>query len=646
MSRILSSLKNIFDSVRLYRGKGMRKFFYVLVAGSSLFAKHHDFNDVKTINAKLFSYHVIFDGYNEMLAERSVNKILLSFDPVDLYFLESEKSTFQSSSKVMVEEYNNGTFTTYLKMQETFGASVKRCRRIRSEVRSDFIYDKIDFNGQLMRTSNGAPQSELEQKKNIKAYMASHLRAYAASRGLQTLDQKDKIRVLDYYERRMQAHEERFLSKETYPLVVSKMIASSLDAHSMVYGEEEISNINSHLKSKFEGIGVYIGDGIDGPVITGCVKGGPAERSTVIQPGDRITYVNGVNAREVSFAKVMNLLSVKDGAQIVLHVESVDGKQKMVKLTGEKITMKKDKIVIETESFLDGHIAKLSVDTFYNDFEGNDMSGDLKNVILELKRQKPLYGVIIDMRKNLGGFFKEAVKSIALFSPQKTVVVAKFRDDQVRYSTEFNLQVAYCGPIVILTSKYSASAAEILAQSLQDVGIAIIAGDESSFGKGSIQFQTITDPNSEHKYKVTVGKYYTISGASTQLKGVCADILVPSIYSKRKIGEKYLTYALPSGDLNKGLSHHPEVRDIFEYQSSRKKTAYEIMKPHLKKNSELRVKNNKNYQAFLKSLDEKNLNESLSDQEKRKGKYGTNDLQMTEATCIIKDMHSILKSYE
>ncbi len=624
----------------------MKKVFGILLAGSSIFAKHHDFNDVKTINAKLFSYHVIFDGYNEMLAERSVNKILTSFDPVDLYFLESEKNIFKSSSKVMVEEYNSGTFTTYIKIQETFEVSVKRCRRIRAGVRSDIIYDKIDYNAEWMRTQNGAPESELEQKKNIRAYMVSHLQAYAASRGLQSLDQKEKMRVLDYYERRMQAHEERFLSKEIYPLVVSKMIASSLDAHSMVYGEEEITNINSHLKSRFEGIGIYIGDGIDGPVITGCVKGGPAERSEMIQPGDRITYVNGVNASEVSFTKVMNLLSVKDGGQIILHVESKEGKQKMVKLTGEKITMKKDKIVIETESFLDGQIAKLSIDTFYNDFEGNDMSGDLKNVIVELKKQKPLYGVIIDMRQNLGGFFKEAVKSIALFSPQKTVVVAKFRDDQVRYSTEFNLEVAYCGPIVILTSKYSASAAEILAQSLQDVGLAIIAGDESSFGKGSIQFQTITDPNSEHKYKVTVGKYYTVSGTSTQLKGVSADIIVPSIYSKRKIGEKYLTYALPSGDLSKGLNHHPEVKEVFDYQSRRKKTAYEIMKPHLKKNSELRLKNNKNYQAFLKSLDEKPLDQGLSMQEKKKAKYGSNDLQMAEATYIIKDMHSILKSYE
>lgn len=624
----------------------MKKGFCFLVVWGTVFCKHHDFNEVKAINQKLFSYHVLFEGYNEVLAERSVHKILSTFDPVDLYFLEGEKGKYTSSPKAMVQEYHQGTFKTYLSIQETFASSVKRCRRLRALVRSEILHDGKGSYEEFIFIPRSAPQNEGEQKKNISTYLLTHLKGYAASRGVKTLNQKDKARVLDYYERKMVAHEERFLSKETYPLIVSKMIASSLDAHSMVYGEEEILTINSHLKSRFEGIGIYVGDGIDGPVITGCVKGGPAERSLMIEKGDKITYINGVNVQDFPFEKVMHLLSVKEGGHILLSVESIDGTEKKVKLTGEKITMKKDKIVIETESFLDGQIAKLSIDTFYNDFEGNEMALDLKNVILELKKEKPLYGVIIDMRKNLGGFFKEAVKSIALFSPQKTVVVAKFRDEQVRYSTEFNLEVSYTGPIVILTSKYSASAAEILAQSLQDVGIAIVAGDESSFGKGSIQFQTLTDPYSEHKYKVTVGKYYTISGTSTQLKGVHADILVPSIYAKRKIGEKYLTYALPSGDLSKGLNHHPDVKELFDYQLRRKKTAYEIMKPTLKKNSELRIKNNKNYQAFLKSLDEKPLSQGASMEEKRKAQYGVNDLQMAEATYIIKDMHAILKTYQ
>ena len=623
----------------------MQKVVTFLVASTLVFAKPLDFSDMKEIHRKMFSYHAIFESYNTEIARRSLQKMYATMDPIFFYFMEFDRDKIGRDYGKMVREYNDGSFATYLSIQQSFAYGVKKCRRLRAGVRYDILNNHIDMDVAIISPPKAAPASTDDQKKHIAAYMISNLRGYAEKKGKSTLTMEEKKKVLDYYERKLRAHEDKFLSEEGYPLVVSKMVASSLDAHSMIYGQDEIASINSQLQCKFESVGIFLNDQIDGAHISKCVKNGPADRSGVVMAGDRIEFINGVDVREMPFSRVKQMLTLQSGESVLIHLESKRGKKKMVKLVGERIVMQKEKISVETESFLDGQIAMLRVDSFYNDFEGNAFAGDLKRVIRDLRAQKPLYGLVIDLRKNLGGFFKEAVKGVSLFSAKESVVVAEFRNEQVRYSKDYDPHVSYSGPIVILTSKYSASAAEILAQSLQDLGTAVVVGDDWSYGKGTYQLQNITDPQSVHKYKVTVGKYYTISGRSPQLKGVKADVVVPSEYAYMKVGERYAQYALPSGDLHKRHGQHPEIREVFSFNCTRKRTAYELMKPTLRKNSEARIAKNKNYQAYLKELHSPSRVRNQTKEERRKSQYGKNDLQMTEAVCIIKDMHSILQTY-
>ena len=298
----------------------MRKIFAILSMAGVIFANPLTFNDMKTINEKIFAYHILFESYDETVAKRSLSKIFSSFDPVNFYFLKAEKDRYNDVSAKMVKEYKSGNFETYLSIRETFEHSVKRCRKYRAEIRNDIISGRIDVQSEWVKIPKSAPNSDRELKKHLTSFMIGHLRSYASTKGTYRLEQYDMIRVMDFYERKMKAHEERCISKEGFPLLVSKMIASSLDAHSMVYDHTEISNINSHLKSRYEGLGVYVADGIEGAVITGCVKSGPAERSGKIQKGDLIIHINGVDVSEMSFKKVMDLLSVKDGGQILLSI--------------------------------------------------------------------------------------------------------------------------------------------------------------------------------------------------------------------------------------------------------------------------------------------------------------------------------------
>jgi carboxyl-terminal processing protease len=197
----------------------------------------------------------------------------------------------------------------------------------------------------------------------------------------------------------------------------------------------------------------------------------------------------------------------------------------------------------------------------------------------------------------------------------------------------------YDGPLVILTSRLTASAAEIVAQSLQDYGVALIVGDDHTYGKGTIQSQTVTDGKDVASYfKVTVGKYYTVSGKTPQLKGVQADIVVPGLLSAQEIGEEYLerSSTLPSDTI--ASVYNDSLKDIEPSLKSwymkyyipniqRRELEWRSLLPELKKNSASRIFHNHDYQFFLKSLSE---NPDEPDD--------SADYQLDEAVNIVKDM--------
>ncbi len=207
------------------------------------------------------------------------------------------------------------------------------------------------------------------------------------------------------------------------------------------------------------------------------------------------------------------------------------------------------------------------------------------------------------------------------------MVVTKYAKGEIKHERGPALAAPYRGPLVILTSKASASAAEIVAETLKEEGVAVIVGDERTYGKGSLQYQTLTNPDARHFYKVTVGRYFTLSGHSPQMCGVEADIVVPTSYHSLAIGERYLRYPLAA----ESPSAKNEIEKIFKV----KRIATQLQKrlPLLKANSEMRLAADRNFQTFLANQKEP----SLGFKEKQ-SKCGMDDLQLREALNIVKDM--------
>ncbi len=301
--------------------------------------------------------------------------------------------------------------------------------------------------------------------------------------------------------------------------------------------------------------------------------------------------------------------------------------------------MQQDRVKYSWESFGDGILGKIDLPSFYESSDGSSCFSDLRKALHELKSKGSLLGVVLDLRENSGGFLSQAVKVAGLFMSGGVVVVSKYAEGQMQYLRHEDGRIFYQGPLVVLASKASASAAEIVAQALQDYGIAVVVGDERTYGKGTIQYQTVTDKRNSALFKVTVGKYYTVSGRSTQIEGVHADIVVPTNYAPFPIGEKYLLYPLKNDQIDSVFMD--PLKDVAPKNKSwmrrnylpnlqKKLSFWTESLPVLRKNSEYRIQNNPSFVRFLQQIRSEIPDDvSLSQDE---------DLQMAEAVQILQDM--------
>lgn len=165
-------------------------------------------------------------------------------------------------------------------------------------------------------------------------------------------------------------------------------------------------------------------------------------------------------------------------------------------------------------------------------------------------------GLIVDLRFNGGGSLDEVRKMVGFFTGAGPVVQVRDSRGHVDKLTVSGRQL-FTGDVVVLTNKLSASASEIFAGAMADYGRAVIVGDESTFGKGTVQ---IPRPLADYlpyfssregcgMIKVTVQKFYRVNGASTQLKGVVSDITLPQVTSALQIGEGEMDYAMPYDEI-------------------------------------------------------------------------------------------------
>jgi len=361
--------------------------------------------------------------------------------------------------------------------------------------------------------------------------------------------------------------------------------AQTYDPHTNYLSPDNAENFDINMSLSLEGIGAVLQSDNEHVKVVRLVPAGPAEKSKQLSPADKIIGVAQANDEMVDVIgwrldEVVKLIRGPKGSVVRLEIIPAsnapnDESSKVVAITREAVKLEEQaakKSVLNLSH--EGHAYKLGVieiPAFYLDFKAfrsgapnyKSTTRDVKRLLRELKAEK-VDGVVIDLRNNGGGSLQEATELTGLFIDQGPTVLVRNNDGRVDVLADENDGTYYTGPLAVLVNRLSASASEIFAGAMQDYHRALIIGGQT-FGKGTVQ--TI-QPLNHGELKLTLAKFYRVSGQSTQHQGVIPDITYPDEVDTKEIGESALPEAMPWDSIRPAL--RPEANPFKPFLSELK----------------------------------------------------------------------------
>ncbi|MFC6338348.1 carboxy terminal-processing peptidase [Pseudomonas karstica] len=338
--------------------------------------------------------------------------------------------------------------------------------------------------------------------------------------------------------------------------------AMSYDPHTNYLSPDNAENFDINMSLSLEGIGAVLQSDNDQVKIVRLVPAGPADKTKQVAPADKIIGVAQDDKEMVDVVgwrldEVVKLIRGPKGSvvrlEVIPHTNAPnDQTSKVVSITREAVKLEdqavKKSVLNLKQDGKDYKLGVIEIPAFYLDFKAfragdpdyKSTTRDVKKLLTELQKEK-VDGVVIDLRNNGGGSLQEATELTSLFIDKGPTVLVRNADGRVDVLEDENPGAFYKGPMALLVNRLSASASEIFAGAMQDYHRALIIGGQT-FGKGTVQ--TI-QPLNHGELKLTLAKFYRVSGQSTQHQGVLPDIDFPSIIDTKEIGESALPEAMP-----------------------------------------------------------------------------------------------------
>jgi carboxyl-terminal processing protease len=347
-------------------------------------------------------------------------------------------------------------------------------------------------------------------------------------------------------------------------------LARVYDPHSEYMGRSVAENFKINMQLSLIGIGAQLQSEDGYCKIRELVAGGPAERSKKLRVNDRIIAVaqgdeEPVDILDMKLDKAVALIRGKKGTEVRLTIIPANAAdpsvRRVIPLIRDEIKLDDGEAkakIIDVPGASKLRLGVIDLPSFYASFDEKSTpkscTADVARLLEKLKREK-VDGIILDLRRNGGGSLDEAIRLTGLFIPSGPVVQVRDPRGTIMVESDRDPAVQYDGPLMVLTSRFSASASEILAGALQDYDRALIVGDKATHGKGTVQQLMQLEPqmkrqglvltNNPGELKFTIRMFFRPSGASTQLKGVVPDLVLPSLNNYAELGEESLPGALP-----------------------------------------------------------------------------------------------------
>lgn len=563
---------------------------------------------------------------NDAYSQDVYKKYLENIDPMKRYFLQSDINEFSKSEKKLDDYLKAGDISFYKLTTDRLYQRVDQIDKITQDILSKPI--NLNEDEELILEpkikKNPANDKELysEWKKYIKYNILQEMQSLTDKEEAQkkkkdsviahklpdtikyvplTMEQK-KAKAISEVKDLTQDVFRRFKKrkKKDWFSIYMNAYTEVFDPHTNYFSPKDKEDFDSGFSGKIIGIGAQIAEKRGKLFIGPLVVGAPAWKSKLVNEGDEVLKVKSlpkeeaVNVVGMLVDEAVRLIRGAKGTEVTLTLKKKDGSIREVKLIREEVeiedTFAKSIAITASNGKKYGFIY---LPSFNADFEdpkgGRNASDDVKNEILKLKFQN-IDGIILDLRNNGGGSLTEVVDIMGLFMNNGPVVQVKNGDGKIEVLKNKTNNPIWTGPLVLMQNELSASASEILAGAIKDYNRGIIIGAPHSFGKGTVQTfvplnRFLSTEDDYGSIKLTIQKFYRISGKSTQLLGVKSDIVMDDYFTYDEIGEKYDDYALPWDQIKaagyKTLEEPDYANIILKHQE--------------------RIKTNKNYQLLVES---------------------------------------------
>lgn len=539
---------------------------------SAAFTRSLDCNWIEPIQMGFLQNHLIQKTKDKELQNRVITQYIKRQDAAKIYLLESDVNTVKNLMKNAFDDVAKADCKFLTEIQDLVGKRIEeRTTYVKNllgkpekkgkAVPADFKFEK-DTEFTYDPDHKEFSKNNDEANEFLKKYIQFQLANYMAT---DIKLEEAKKRVIKNYERNMK----RFKDTKYETLVANYLnsFAISLDPHSSFFSKEYYDDFTIDMSLSLEGIGATLSQDDGFTVVEALVPGGAASKSGLVDPQDKIVAVSKKDGKmenviDMDLKDVVKMIRGPKGTKVKLTIlRKAEGQNKKfdIELTREKISLEDNAVSIyyidKEVKGMKKKIGVINLPSFYSDSKrgGKSAATDMKKVVAEAK-SKNVDGLVLDLSNNGGGSLDDAVKIGGLFIKTGNIVKqSSRRENSENALADVDEKVDWGGPIVILTSRISASASEIVSGAMKDYGRALIVGADHTYGKGSIQ-TVIAVPGDLGALKVTIGMFFTPGGFSTQHRGVESDIQIPSPYTVDDIGEKSMDYSLPPKKIDSFVS--------------------------------------------------------------------------------------------
>lgn len=563
-------------------------------------ARTLDRHIIRNVSNLMDQQHLSKHRLDNEMSERAFEQLLTTLDSQKVYFLQSDIDAFRSEKDKIDDYALAGDMDIAIRLFKVFLKRVdERVAMAHTQIDAehDFTIDEklpVDRDVMTYPASTAEANDRMRRLIKYRLLLLESDKIQSEKEGAPKDTAENFLRADPNEDPRERLHRiyrttlkrwHQTDADELLEMYVSA-VTTSFDPHTSFMSPDTFENFRIMMSLELDGIGAQLMSEDGYTKLTSIVPNGAADKDGRLKPGDKIVQVGQGEDGEMNEVVDMKLDDVvqqirgEAGTVVRLGVlPAAGGESAIYNIVRAKITLEDSAArgeVIEFGTKANGlplKVGYIDLPSFYLDMQGarsdrnefRSTTRDVQRLIADFKKEG-IDGIVLDLSRNGGGSLQEAIRLTGLFIDQGPVVQVKSPGDAVEIHRDPAPGLAWDGPLLVMTSKSSASASEILAGAIQDYKRGLIVGDPSTHGKGTVQtlidlgLELLDSEGEMGALKITIQQFYLPGGKSTQRQGVMSDIVLPAITASIDNGESDLPHALPNDEVKP--ARHQEYKFV------------------------------------------------------------------------------------